>query len=74
MVLGANDGDDDDNNENDCDGGIDFNFTGGDDDGCPSQFPASQGIDVTQADGTFFTGDNLVAVPRKVCLSTVARL
>jgi len=57
-------GDDDDNDDNEA-GGIDFNLTAGDDI-TRSQFPSSQFSDSSQADGTFFTGDNLVTVPRKV--------
>jgi len=58
--TGVDDGDDDDDA-----GGVDFGLSVADD-ASQSQFVTSQVMDELGADGSVLTGDNLLAVPRKV--------
>ena len=61
-IGGGTDADDDDN-----DGGVDFGLLMAADDASQSQFVTSQTMD-EMGDATLLTGDNLLAVPRKVRL------
>ena len=59
-------GDVDDDDDNDDGGGVDFGLSVADDIS-QSQFVISEGMDdELAADGSLLTGDNLLAIPRKV--------
>jgi len=63
--------DDDDDDDNDDGGGVDFGLSVADD-VSQSQFVTSQLQDELAADGSLLTGDNLLAVPRKVIYTNIS--
>jgi len=64
-------GDVDEDDDNDDGGGVDFGLSVVDD-ASQSQFVMSQGMDdELAADGSLLTGDNLLAIPRKVILTVI---